>query len=123
MRTRKISEHNVPAELLDNLPPRTRKLTDTSSVTSEKPAKTPTVYNQRRADHLKKFKEIEGIPERKKLTMFDLIYYNPSDGNKMSNPSSLRSSRAPSPEKDDAQCNIFLKLFPQNNSFEKLKIY
>eukprot|EP00093_Oithona_nana_P009346 09346.XXX_223833_222253_1 [CDS] Oithona nana genome sequencing. len=28
--------------------------------------------------------------------MFDLIYYNPSDGNRMSNSSSLRSSRAPS---------------------------
>ena len=114
MRARKISEHNVPVELLDNLLPRTRKLTDTSSVTSEKSSVLSKVYHQRRADHLKKFKEIgEGIPERKKLTMFDLIYYNPTDGNKMSNPSSVRSSRAPSPEKEDAQCNILLKLFPK----------
>ena len=47
------------------------------------------------------------IPEQTKLTMFDLIYYNPTNGSKMSNPSSRMTSRAPSPDRADAQCKIF----------------
>ena len=69
---------------------RTRKMTESS----EKPGLPPTVFDQRKADHKKKF--VEGAPERTRITMFDLIYYNPSDGNRMSNSSSLRSSRAAS---------------------------
>lgn len=64
----------------------------------------PTVFDVRKADHKKKF--AKDVPERKKITMFDLIYYNPSTGDRMtptgssgaSTPSkcgsSLRSSRA-----------------------------
>jgi len=79
------------------IPNRTRKLTETSIASlAEKLALTtnPTVFDQRKADHKKKFNG--GIPERTKLTMFDLIYYSPSDGNRMSTSNSLRSSRAPS---------------------------
>ncbi len=46
------------------------------------------VFDKRKADHKKKFNN--GIPERNKMTMFDLIYYNPSDGSRMSNSSSRR---------------------------------
>ncbi len=46
------------------------------------------VFNKRKADHKKKFNN--GIPERSKMTVFDLIYYNPSDGSRMSNSSSRR---------------------------------
>ena len=82
---------------------RTRKLTAESSMSIASMAEklniagstaNPTVFDQRKADHKKKFND--GIPERTKLTMFDLIYYNPADGNRMSNSTSLRSSRAPS---------------------------
>ena len=64
----------------------------------------PTVFDVRKADHKKKF--AKDVPERKKITMFDLIYYNPSTGDRMtptgssgaSTPSkggsSMRSSRA-----------------------------
>jgi hypothetical protein len=51
------------------------------------------------------------IPEQTKLTMFDLIYYNPTNGSKMSNPSSRMTSRAPSPDRADAQCKIFQCFF------------
>ena len=63
----------------------------------------PTVFDVRKADHKKKF--AKDVPERKRITMFDLIYYNPSTGDRMtptgssgaSTPSkcgSIRSSRA-----------------------------
>ncbi len=52
------------------------------------------VYDRRKADHKRKFNA--GVPERKKMTMFDLIYYNPSEGARMSNSSSRRASRASS---------------------------
>ena len=94
LRTRQNSE-NLPTEVFS--PPsqvsRTRRITE-SSTAAEKPSLPPTVFDQRKADHKKKF--VEGVPERTRITMFDLIYYNPSDGNRMSNSSSLRSSRAPS---------------------------
>ena len=82
---------------------RTRKLSE-SSVQS-----VSTVYKERKANHIKKFKEMkpDEIPEQTKLTMFDLIYYNPTNGSKMSNPSSRMTSRAPSPDRADAQCKIF----------------
>ncbi len=46
------------------------------------------VFNKRKADHKRKFNN--GVPERDKMTMFDLIYYNPSDGSRMSTSSSRR---------------------------------
>ena len=110
LRTRKNSENNcqLQAETVDNsrekLPnSRTRKLSE-SSVQS-----VSTVYKERKANHIKKFKEMkpDEVPEQTKLTMFDLIYYNPTNGSKMSNPSSRRTSRAPSPDRADAQCKIF----------------
>ena len=63
----------------------------------------PTVFDVRKADHKKKF--AKDVPERKQIKMFDLIYYNPSTGDRMtptgssgaSTPSksgSIRSSRA-----------------------------
>ena len=76
---------------------RIRKLTAESSISIASMAEklniagstaNPTVFDQRKADHKKKFND--GIPERTKLTMFDLIYYNPSDGNRMSTSTSLR---------------------------------
>ena len=92
LRTRQVSENN---ENVFSPPPptpttRIRRLTESQ----DKPNQGPTVFDQRKADHKKKWEN--GIPERTKITMFDLIYYNPSDGNRMSNSSSLRSSRAPS---------------------------
>ena len=89
LRTRQNSE-NLPEVFSPPQVPRSRKITESS----EKPSLPPTVFGQRKADHKKKFDE--GVPERTRITMFDLIYYNPSDGNRMSNSSSLRSSRAPS---------------------------
>ena len=96
LRTRKISENDnlPPPQPPQNLTPRTRKLTESSSIGIGTPNVNPTVFGQRKSDHKKKF--TDGIPERTKMTMFDLIYYNPSDGNRMSNASSLRSSRAAS---------------------------
>ena len=94
LRTRQNSE-NLPSSEVFSPPSqvsRTRKITESSS--AEKALLPPTVFDQRKADHKKKF--VEGVPERTRITMFDLIYYNPSDGNRMSNSSSLRSSRAPS---------------------------
>jgi hypothetical protein len=41
-----------------------------------------------------------GVPDRTKLTMFDLIYYNPSEGSRMSTSSSRRTSRASSTSED-----------------------
>merc|ERR1719188_1904459 len=46
------------------------------------------------AEHKHKFNA--GVPERKRMTMFDLIYYNPSEGQRMSNSSSRRTSRTSS---------------------------
>jgi len=128
LRTRKISENNcqLQAETVDNsrekltnsqekLPnSRTRKLSE-SSVQS-----VSTVYKERKANHLKKFKEMkpDEIPEQTKLTMFDLIYYNPTNGSKMSNPSSRMTSRAPSPDRADAQ---FKKPLDLNAVAEKLR--
>ena len=89
LRTRQNSE-NLPEVFSPPQVPRTRKITESS----EKPSLPPTVFDQRKSDHKKKFGD--GVPERTRITMFDLIYYNPSDGNRMSNSSSLRSSRAPS---------------------------
>lgn len=54
----------------------------------------PSVYDKRKADHKKKF--TKGVPERTKMTMFDLIYYNPLEGSRMSNSSSRRDSRTSS---------------------------
>merc|ERR1712008_473388 len=121
LRTRKISENNcqLQAEIVDNsrekMPnSRTRKLSE-SSVQS-----VSTVYKERKANHLKKFKEMkpDEIPEQTKLTMFDLIYYNPTNGSKMSNPSSRMTSRAPSPDRADAQ---FKKPLDLNAVAEKLR--
>jgi len=52
------------------------------------------VYDKRKAEHKHKFNA--GVPERKRMTMFDLIYYNPSEGQRMSNSSSRRTSRTSS---------------------------
>lgn len=52
------------------------------------------VYDKRKAEHKHKFNA--GVPERKRMTMFDLIYYNPSEGHRMSNSSSRRNSRTSS---------------------------
>ena len=60
----------------------------------------PTVFDVRKKYHKKKF--AKDVPERKNITMFDLIYYNPATGDRMSSGestpskagSSLRSSRA-----------------------------
>lgn len=121
LRTRKLSENNcqLQAETVDNsreklTNSRTRKLSE-SSVQS-----VSTVYKERKANHLKKFKEMkpDEIPEQTKLTMFDLIYYNPTNGSKMSNPSSRRTSRAPSPDRADAQ---FKKPLDLNAVAEKLR--
>ena len=88
--------------LLSLKPARTRKLSETSAQSVS------TLYRERKANHKAKFKEMgDEIPERTKLTMFDLIYYNPTDGKKMSNPATRKSSRMPSPERNDAQCKNF----------------
>jgi len=55
------------------------------------------VFDKRRALHKRKFNE--GVPDRQKMTMFDLIYYNP-EGNRMSNSSSRRTSRASASSED-----------------------
>ena len=68
---------------------RKRRLTETSATGAEI-AKDPTVFVKRKQDHKKKF--TEGVPERTKMTMFDLIYYNPESGARMS----LDSSGPPS---------------------------
>ena len=47
------------------------------------------MYDKRKAEHKHKFNA--GVPERKRMTMFDLIYYNPSEGHRMSNSSSRDS--------------------------------
>ncbi|TRY74874.1 hypothetical protein TCAL_07132 [Tigriopus californicus] len=52
------------------------------------------VFHRRRADHKRKF--TQGVPERGQMTMFDLIYYNPQHGSRMSTSSSRRTSRASS---------------------------
>lgn len=39
-------------------------------------------FMRRKLDHKKKF--MRGVPERQNMTMFDLIYYNPEHGQKMS---------------------------------------
>ena len=52
------------------------------------------MYDKRKAEHKHKFNA--GVPERKRMTMFDLIYYNPSEGHRMSNSSSRRNSRTSS---------------------------
>ena len=75
---------------------RQRRLTETSTTGGAAPPNESTMFDKRKADHKKKF--TQGIPERTKITMFDLIYYNPTSGNRMSldssNPSSTRTSRA-----------------------------
>jgi len=90
LRLRQVSENHDVFSPPPSTPTRTRRLTESH----DKPNFNSTVFDQRKADHKKKWEN--GIPERTKITMFDLIYYNPSDGNRMSNSSSLRSSRAPS---------------------------
>lgn len=90
LRLRQVSENHDVFSPPPSTPTRIRRLTESH----DKPNFNSTVFDQRKADHKKKWEN--GIPERTKITMFDLIYYNPSDGNRMSNSSSLRSSRAPS---------------------------
>lgn len=69
----------------------TRRATDTKEPVNHHPA---SVFHRRRADHKKKF--TQGVPERGQMTMFDLIYYNPQNGSRMSTSSSRRTSRASS---------------------------
>jgi len=57
---------------------------------AEKISQEPTVFDKRKADHKKKF--TQGPPERTKITMFDLIYYNPNGGSRMSTDTSAEPS-------------------------------
>jgi hypothetical protein len=98
IRTRQLSENSDGVSPAAAPPSRTRRLTESKDDSAILKNLGPTVFDQRKADHKKKF--VDGIPERTRITMFDLIYYNPSDGNRMSNPSSMRSSRAPSIDAD-----------------------
>ena len=56
---------------------RARRLTGPKSV-----EKSVSQFMRRKADHRKKFQK--GVPERGSMTMFDLIYYNPEHGHRMS---------------------------------------
>ncbi len=57
-------------------------------VSATVPAQPASIFDRRKADHKRKFNN--GVPERNKMTMFDLIYYNPMEGSRMSNSSSRR---------------------------------
>ena len=97
-----LSSHASPKPEHLPLVRKQRRLTETKDAPLTQLG--PTVFDVRKADHKKKF--AKDVPERKKITMFDLIYYNPSTGDRMtptgssgaSTPSkcgsSLRSSRA-----------------------------
>ena len=62
------------------------------------------MYDKRKAEHKHKFNA--GVPERKRMTMFDLIYYNPSEGHRMSNSSSRRNSRTSSVSEEGTAANV-----------------
>ena len=68
--------------------PTKRRLTVAGGESGSKDGLPATVFNRRKSDHKKKFSG--GVPERGKMTMFDLIYYNPEEGHRMSNSSSRR---------------------------------
>ena len=55
-------------------------------------------FLRRKQDHKKKFSS--GIPERGNLTMFDLIYYNPTNGKRMSVEDDPEEERVDDPEND-----------------------
>jgi len=58
-------------------PARIRRITETSRSGMDR-----SQFLRRKQDHKKKFSK--GVPERGNLTMFDLIYYNPEHGQRMS---------------------------------------
>ena len=58
-------------------PARIRRTTESRSTLGDR-----TQFQRRKMDHKKKFSG--GVPERGNLTMFDLIYYNPTYGQRMS---------------------------------------
>lgn len=59
--------------------PRVRKLTESKSATQDLER---SKFMRRKMDHKKKF--MRGVPDRGSMTMFDLIYYNPEHGPRMS---------------------------------------
>ena len=67
---------------------RVRRLTESSNATYVEDA---TVFDKRKADHKRKF--LNGVPSRSKMTIFDFIYHNPSDGSRMASTASNASSR------------------------------
>ncbi|QQP32561.1 Uncharacterized protein FKW44_024091, partial [Caligus rogercresseyi] len=52
------------------------------------------VFDQRKADHKKRF--VKGVPERSSMTVFDFIFHNPSEGQKMTVEEDGPSSSSPS---------------------------
>lgn len=63
--------------ILTPKPARVRRTTDSRSTLGER-----TQFHNRRKDHKARFSK--GVPDRNNLTMFDLIYYNPMHGQRMS---------------------------------------
>uniref|UniRef100_A0A0K2U4N2 Transcription factor TFIIIB component B'' Myb domain-containing protein n=1 Tax=Lepeophtheirus salmonis TaxID=72036 RepID=A0A0K2U4N2_LEPSM len=57
-----------------------RTRTISSTFISDLPIEIP-VFDQRKADHKKRFNK--GVPERSKMTVFDFIFHNPSEGSRM----------------------------------------
>eukprot|EP00096_Caligus_rogercresseyi_P014256 TRINITY_DN6756_c0_g1_i1.p1 TRINITY_DN6756_c0_g1~~TRINITY_DN6756_c0_g1_i1.p1 ORF type:complete len:556 (+),score=199.69 TRINITY_DN6756_c0_g1_i1:147-1814(+) len=63
---------------------RHRTLSEASSsslIAQEVPPSVIEVFDQRKADHKKRF--VKGVPERSSMTVFDFIFHNPSEGQKM----------------------------------------
>jgi hypothetical protein len=86
---------------------RSRKLTETSSLAANSAPQSPRPRHvsggggpvvsggggggmnptliRRKAEHRRRF--MDGVPERRSMTIFDLIYYNPANGSRMANAS------------------------------------
>jgi hypothetical protein len=104
------STQSLSPNFMHSPPPRPigrqRRLTETSNgrtvelMGCSQVTTSSSVYDRRKADHKRKFNA--GVPERKRMTMFDLIYYNPTEGTRMSNSSSRRGSRASSVSEEGA---------------------
>lgn len=63
--------------LLQKQPQRIRRITETSKGEKER-----SQFMKRKQEHKRRF--MRGVPERGNMTMFDLIYYNPENGPRMS---------------------------------------
>jgi hypothetical protein len=86
-RNRKLSEPSSPPA------PRHRRVSGRPPAAGGASA-----HIRRKAEHRKRF--VGGVPERRSMTMFDLIYYNPENGSRMQQSAAEEEAAVAVPEEE-----------------------